>query len=240
MSGEKEWRSAWAQMASRIDWRFWAAKQAGSERFVMMSVLEGSEGVVRAGRSERSIERFGEWRRLMPFVGMRDAMSVDMMMLVCGEDRGEKIARWLGGSWNMNLDEQCRLRSKFDDAGGGGWKIESRATITVEPGRTAPPGRPVVGGLGRGGELSLPTGYCRGHAATLRRRAVLPDKENRTILQVKRPLQDLAPSHFRTQYAGLPRSPRTCRPPAMRPPPSARFNPHTGRIQPQTVAKSLS
>lgn len=73
---------------------------AGSARFVMMSVLEGFDGVVRAGRSVRSIDKLGEClRRFMPCEGV-DWMPRD------GE--GEVPCESLGdGDWDMSTDIAC-------------------------------------------------------------------------------------------------------------------------------------
>jgi len=54
----------WAAMAARMEARFVSLNIKGVFRFVIISVLEGCEGVVSAGMSERSKERFGLWRRL--------------------------------------------------------------------------------------------------------------------------------------------------------------------------------
>ena len=43
--------------------RFVGVKMRGSSKFVIIRVLDGGVGCERAGRSERSMERFGEWRR---------------------------------------------------------------------------------------------------------------------------------------------------------------------------------
>lgn len=50
----------------------------------MMSVLVGSEGVVRAGRSDRSSDREGECRRFMPDVGDMGCGDVWIAAIVCG------------------------------------------------------------------------------------------------------------------------------------------------------------
>lgn len=52
----------------------------------MMSVLVGSEGVVRAGRSDRSSDREGECRRFMPDVGDMGCGDVWIAAIVCGCD----------------------------------------------------------------------------------------------------------------------------------------------------------
>lgn len=58
------WMGAWSLIADWIDERFAVAKITGSCRFVIRSVFEGVAGCVSGGKSERSIERFGEWRRV--------------------------------------------------------------------------------------------------------------------------------------------------------------------------------
>lgn len=65
-SGAKVWIVACSFIACEIDSRFAAVKISGALRLVMRSVLLGGAGLLRAGRSERSRERFGECRLFGP------------------------------------------------------------------------------------------------------------------------------------------------------------------------------
>jgi len=73
-----------AAMAARIEARFVSLKIRGVFRFVIISVLEGCDGVLRAGMSERSSERFGLWRRLRLVASLeaRERGGVEMSVAI--------------------------------------------------------------------------------------------------------------------------------------------------------------
>ena len=62
LRGLKVWTDACSLMARWMLSRFAAVKISGACKLVMRSVLLGGEGCESGGKSERSIERFGEWR----------------------------------------------------------------------------------------------------------------------------------------------------------------------------------
>lgn len=76
----------WAAMADRIEARFASVKIRGVCRFVIIRVLEGCEGVLRPGMSERSRERFGLCRRLRLVVSLeareRGGVGVEMSVAI--------------------------------------------------------------------------------------------------------------------------------------------------------------
>lgn len=63
LSGLKLWRGACCSSARRMLSRFAAWKISGACRFVIRSVLVGGEGCMSGGRSDRSMDMLGEWRR---------------------------------------------------------------------------------------------------------------------------------------------------------------------------------
>lgn len=79
----------WAAMAVRIEARLVSVKIRGLLRFVIIRVLEGCEGVLRPGMSERSRERFGLWRRLRLVASLeaRERGGVEMSVAIVVNSR---------------------------------------------------------------------------------------------------------------------------------------------------------
>lgn len=94
-SGAKEWVVAWASRADFMLARFGAVKIEGSLRLVIIRVLEGGVGCESWGRSLKSRESEGEWRRFVDVVvgeSVGEEVGEDMIVVVVvfvGVERGD-------------------------------------------------------------------------------------------------------------------------------------------------------
>jgi len=93
--GEKELRGTGCERSSRILERVVGWKLAVELRFVMRSVLDGGDGVIRGGREDRSRER-GVW---VPF----DRGEGDGE----GEEMGGEMAAIFLCRWDVLIVVQC-------------------------------------------------------------------------------------------------------------------------------------
>ena len=81
LRGEKVWIAACSLIARWMLSRFAAVKISGAWRLVTRSVLLGGVGWESGGRSERSMERFGEWRLVGDGEAAEDCGGVEMSIV---------------------------------------------------------------------------------------------------------------------------------------------------------------